>query len=156
MTKMINEFKNLTEQESNLMLMAPALVTLLIAGAEGKLEQKELDWGEKITHFRANENSILQNYYHEVEKNFNQTLKKLIEIMPVNTETRNHKINNELYKLNDTLSKLAPEFAKQFYKSLLSLARHIAKSSGGIWGYGAISPEEQKLLDLQVLVPPTE
>ena len=72
---MIYEFKNLNSDEANLMLIAPALVTLLIAGAEGDIDEKEIDWGSKIAHFRANEHTILQNYYQEIDKSFNDTLK---------------------------------------------------------------------------------
>ncbi len=151
---MIYEFKNLTEEESNLMLITPALVTLLIAGAEGNIDEKEIDWGTKITHFRANEHSIIQNYYLETDKNFNETLKKLIEVMPKDAKERSERINGELKKLNAILPKLDPEFSNMFYKSLLSLSKHVAKASGGIWGFGSVSPEEKKYLDLHVIDPP--
>ena len=151
---MIYEFKNLTEEESNLMLMTPALVTLLIAGAEGNIDEKETDWGTKITHFRANEHSVVQNYYLEVDRNFNDTLSKLIEVMPKDVKERSDKIQHELQKLNKILPKLNPEFSDLFYKSLLSLSKHVAKASGGIWGFGSISPEEKKYLDLHVIEPP--
>lgn len=151
---MIHEFKNLTEEESNLMLMTPAFVTLLIAGAEGNIDEKEIDWGTKITHFRANEHSIIQNYYLETDKNFNETLKKLIEVMPKDVKERSDRINGELKKLNRIFPKLDPEFSKVFYNSLLSLSKHVAKASGGLWGFGSISPEEKKYLDLHVIDPP--
>jgi hypothetical protein len=151
---MIHEFKNLTEEESNLMLMTPALVTLLIAGAEGNIDEKEIDWGTKITHFRANEHSIIQNYYLETDKNFNETLQKLIEVMPKDVKKRSDRINGELKKLNRIFSKLDPQFSKVFYNSLLSLSKHVAKASGGLWGFGSISPEEKKYLDLHVIDPP--
>lgn len=151
---MIHEFKNLTEEESNLMLITPALVTILIAGAEGKIDDKEIDWGTSITHIRANEHSIVQNYYLETDRNFNETLKKLIEVLPQDVKERSNKINSELKKINNILPKLDPEFSKEFYKGLLSLAKHVAEASGGIWGYGSISPEEKKHLNLHVIDPP--
>ncbi|MEZ4692415.1 MAG: hypothetical protein R3A12_20530, partial [Ignavibacteria bacterium] len=97
---MISEFKNLTEEESSLMLMAPALVTLLIAGAEGKVDQKETDWATKITHMRAGNHTILQDYFQEVDQNFTDILNELIIAMPENTDERAEKINSELSKLN--------------------------------------------------------
>lgn len=151
---MILELKNLNEEEANLVLMTPALVALLIAGAEGNIDQKEIDWGSKITHFRANEHSLLQNYYQEVDKNFEDSLKKLIEAMPADVNERSKKINQELSKLNKIIPKLDSEFAGEFYKSLLSLSTQVAKASGGIWGYGSISPEEKKYLNLEVINPP--
>ncbi|MEO8666785.1 MAG: hypothetical protein ABI462_14940 [Ignavibacteria bacterium] len=153
---MIYELKNLSEDEINLMLLTPALVTLLIAGAEGDIDEKEIDWGTKIAHFRANENTILQNYYQEVDKNFNDALKQLKEIMPPEVAERSKKINQELCRLNDVLPKLDPDFAKEFYKSMLSLSKQVAQASGGLWGYGSISPEEKKHLNLEAINSPAD
>lgn len=153
---MISEFKNLTEQEAGLMFTAPVLVTLLIAGAEGRIEEKETDWGAKIAHFRASAPSVLQSYYQEVDKSFNDTMKDIILKIPPDVVDRNYKINQELSKLNDILKKLDSGFAKEFYKSLLSLSKQVAQSSGGVWGYGAISPEEKALLNLEVINDPNK
>src|SRR5580765_7599446 len=140
---MIHEFKNLNQDEAGLMVMTPALVTLLIAGAEGNIDQKEIDWGTKIAHFRANEHNVLQNYYQEVDKNFNETLKELTEKMPQEVKERSDRINKELQKINNILPKMDPEFSREFYKSMLSFSKHVAQSSGGMWGFGSISPEEK-------------
>ena len=74
--------------------------------------------------------------------------------MSSNVDERSQKINQELKKLNEILPKIEIIFAKEFYKSLLRLAKQVARASGGIWGYGSISPEEQKYLDLEVITPP--
>ncbi len=151
---MLTEFKNLNEQEINLLLMAPALVTVLIAGAEGEIDKKETDWGTKIAHFRASQPSTLQTYYQEVDKNFNSTLKEIIEAMPEDVPERSGKINHELSKLNDILKKLNVSYARDFYKSMRSLSKQVAQASGGVWGYGSISPEEQRYLNLEVITEP--
>jgi len=151
---MLPEFKNLTEEETSLMLMTPALVTLLIAGVEGDIDKKEMDWGGKIAHFRANADNILQGYYREADNSFPETLNSLIKAMPEDVKERSEKIKNELSKLNDILPKLDPEFSREFYNSMRSLSRQVAQASGGVWGYGSISPEEQKYLDLESISPP--
>ena len=151
---MIHEFKNLNEDEATAMVMAPSLVALLIAGAEGNIDQKEIDWGTKIAHFRATENTILQNYYQEVYKNFHDTLNQLTEAMPKDVAERSAKINMELSKLNSIFPKLDYDFAVELYKSLLTLSKQVAQASGGLWGYGSISPEEKKHLNLEVINSP--
>ncbi len=40
-SEMIAEFKNLSEKEINLLMNAPTLITLLIAGAEGNIKKKK-------------------------------------------------------------------------------------------------------------------
>jgi hypothetical protein len=151
---MISEFRNLNKEEINLMLMAPALVAVLIAGAEGDIDKQEIDWGTKIAHFRASQPSLLQTYYQEVDKNFNDTLKEIIEAMPKDVTERSQKINQELQKLNNVFKKLDVSYAKEFYKSMLSFSKQIAKASGGI--YGSISPEEKKHLNLEVIQAPED
>ncbi|MEO6694772.1 MAG: hypothetical protein ABIY50_10855 [Ignavibacteria bacterium] len=152
---MIPELRNLSEIETNLLLNTPALVTLLIAGAEGNIEAKELDWGAKITHFRGEDRqSILQNYYKEVDANFNDILKQLISAMPQEVNERTTAINNELQKINEIYPKLEQDLSRELHKSYKSLAKHVAQASGGIWGYGSISPQEQKLIDLEVIKDP--
>lgn len=151
---MIPEFKNLNQEEMDVLINSPALITLLIAGADGKINEKEVDWGAKIAHFRAlDEQSILQNYYLEVDKTFNEALKELSSKVPLDKDERISKINQELEKNNAIFKKLDSNFAKELYKSYLRLAKQVAKASGGIWGYGSISPEEQKQLDLHVINP---
>lgn len=152
---MISEFRNLNESEINLMLNAPALVTLLIAGAEGKIDDKETDWGAKVAHFRAEDkNSIMQNYYKEVDSIFNDSLRTFMSNFPDDVQERTGKINSELVKINNILPKLDKNFAAEFYKGIISLSKQVAKADGGIWGYGSVSPEEQKLIDLDVIIPP--
>ncbi|HMS65022.1 MAG TPA: hypothetical protein PKD83_07185 [Ignavibacteria bacterium] len=152
---MITEFRNLNESEINLMLNVPALVTLLIAGAEGKIDDKETDWGAKVAHFRAEDkNSLLQNYYKEVDNIFVDSLKEYISVLPEDVTERTEKINSELAKVNDIMPKLDKNFAAEFYKGILGLSKQVAKADGGIWGYGSVSPEEQKLIDLDVINPP--
>jgi len=152
---MIPEFRNLNEKEISLLLNAPALISLLIAGAEGNIEEKEIDWGAKIAHFRGEDRqSILQNYYQEVDAIFNETLNQLITAMPQDVNERTKTINNELQKLNNILPKLDNNFARELHKSYVTLAKHVAQASGGIWGYGSISPAEQKLIELEVIKSP--
>ena len=154
---MIPEFKSLNAQEQNLMLNAPILVTLLIAGAEGNIEKKEIDWGAKIIHFKAEDkDAVLQNYCKEVDIIFNDTMDNFIKSLPENPEERGIKINSELKKINNILPKIDKKFASTFYKGLKVLAIQVAKAAGGIWGYGSVSPQEQKYIDLDVINPPAD
>ncbi|MEL7020925.1 MAG: hypothetical protein AAGK47_04915, partial [Bacteroidota bacterium] len=68
-------------------------------------------------------------------------------------ETRRHAISLELGKLNAILPKLHPGFAATYYESLVSYAHHIAKASGGFLGFMSIGPNEEKVVDLPMLVP---
>lgn len=154
---MIPEFKSLNPDEVQLMLNGPALLTILIAGVEGKIDSKEIDWATRIAQFRARDrHSIMQNYYEEVAGHFNETLASLLKTLPEDTTERTEYIISELKKINNILPKLDKKFASEFYKGYLAFRVQVAKASGGLWGYGSISREEQKLIDLEIIKPPKE
>ena len=54
---MIPEFKNLNEQEAELMQKAPILVSILIAGADGKIDNKEVRQAIAIAEKESNSKS---------------------------------------------------------------------------------------------------
>ncbi|MBX7042995.1 MAG: hypothetical protein K1X85_08830 [Ignavibacteria bacterium] len=153
---MIPEFKNLTQQEINTIIDAPILVTILIAGAEGKIDEREIDWGAYVIHFRVSdyESSSMMRVYKETDTVFSDSLTSYLENLPKDTDERSRELNARLAELNPILRKVDPKFAREFYDSLKTLAKQVAKSSGGIWGYGSISPQEQKYLDLDVIEQP--
>lgn len=153
---MIPELKNLTEAELNTLIDAPALVTILIAGAEGKIDEKEIDWGSYVIHFRVSdyESSSMVAIYKEIDKVFDESVRQYIEALPNDTDERSKMITNKLEELNPIFKKIDPQFAKEYYDSLRVLAKQVAKASGGLWGYGSISPQEQKYLDLDIIDMP--
>lgn len=153
---MIPEFKNLSQQEINEIIDAPILVTILIAGAEGKIDEREIDWGAYVVHFRVSEyeSSSMMRVYKETDRIFKDVLIHHLEALPKDTNERSRIISEKLGKLNAIFSKIDKKFARDYYDSLRTLAKQVAKSSGGIWGYGSISPEEQKYLDLDMIDAP--
>jgi hypothetical protein len=152
---MIPQFKNLSEEEKTALLDAPALIAVLIAGADNKIDEKEVDYSEKITHFRAgNTDSALHLYYAEVDKFIHDAIKQQIATLPNDLLERQQIITEELTKLNEVLPKLDKSFAVELYKSYISFAKSVAKSSGGLWGYASITPEEERLLGLAMINNP--
>ncbi|MBN8571441.1 MAG: hypothetical protein J0M18_17595 [Ignavibacteria bacterium] len=152
---MIPQFKNLSEEETTALLDAPALIAVLIAGADNKIDEKEIDYSSKIAHYRAGNNeSILQGYYAEVDKFIGDAISQQINSLPKELVDRQHIITEELAKLNGILPKLDKGFAAELYKSFLSFAKSVAQSSGGLWGYASITPEEERLLGLSMINNP--
>jgi hypothetical protein len=153
---MIATFKKLHPDEIRLMKEVPALVTILVAGADENIEKKEMDWAAKITRFRKVTSKIpsLQDYYAEIDKDFQATLSRLLKTLPANTHERNAVISDELTKLNAILPKLSSEFATHFYQDLKSFAESIAKSAGGMMGMGSVSHEEEKWVWLEMIMQP--
>jgi hypothetical protein len=85
---------------------------------------------------------------------FEDKLKILIQSYPVDAHQRTEAITQELARLNLLWPKVPAEFSRAYYGMLRDLALRIATSSGGIWGMRKISPEEERLLKLPMLVEP--
>ena len=154
---MIKEFQTISNTEKQAMIESPVLIMLLIAGADGEIDEKEKEWAEKISVLRARkEESILSEFYEEVSFNFKKNAKEITEIMPKKTAERSSYLTSRLEKINEILPKIDKKFASEFYKDMLSFARQVAKAEGGIFGIGAISPEEEEYIKLSMIRNPEE
>jgi hypothetical protein len=149
----IAQFNSLSKEESDLLYSAPALVTCLIAGAEDEFNTKEEEHSIHLVRIRANTGDpILFDYYKEVETNFESQLNALVsKFSNLQPETRIEIIVKELTKLNEILPKIDNLFARQYVKSLRTLAKGIAESSGGVLGFFSVSYEEQSLIGLDMI-----
>ncbi len=146
---------NLNEEEKRSLIEAPALIAILVAGADNNIDDAEKDWAEKVTHFRSMKNdSILSGYYYEVDKVFLDTFNDYISSLPKDAVERNKHISSELKKLNEIFPKLESEFAKELYHSFLTYAEQIAKASGGVLGYASVSAEEKEWAQLNMISKP--
>ncbi len=151
---MIPQFDKLNLVEKELMYNAIPLITILIACADGELTHRERTWSEKITRIRSySYHESLREFYLNVGKDYQEKLDYYLEKLPLNIDKRTVIISNKLSKLNAILPKLEEVFAWRYYKSLLSFAKHVARSTGGFMGWSAINEAERKLLGLDMINP---
>ena len=154
---MAEEFKHLNEEEVVLLLKAPALVSVLIAGADDKIDNREKNLAislAKLKTYRARK--ILIDYYNEVHKDFETNMNEIIADMPASAKDRNPLLIAELEKLNPILSKLDKVFAINFYDSMKDFAKQIAEASGGVLNMLSISVEESKFIGLKMIKNPED
>jgi len=149
---MPREFDALTAEEQQLMLDAIPLITILVAGADGTIDEKEVEWAEKVTKIRSFDfNSKLNFYFERVGKEFSERLTHYIKTLPQDTAERQQVISDMLAGLNPILHKMDKHDAFVYYQNFLSFAKHVAKASGGILGMMSISPEEKEVISLPML-----
>jgi len=147
-------FEALSSDENRLLIETPALVTILVAGADGVIDEQELNWAEKLTHIRSYaQPEELNHYYEAVEAQFDDTLGSYMESLPKDQSKRETEISSKLSKLNHALSCLDNPTAYQLYLSFVSFAKHIAKASGGFLRFGSISRDEKKWIGLPMITP---
>ena len=152
---MIEEFKTLRDDEIEVLLNAPVLVSILIAGADDKIDSSEIKQAVEIANnkqSRAREQLI--DYYKEVGKDFHAKFVKYADNMPKDAKARTEAITQELRKLNHILPKIDQNFAIKLHASLKDMAKKVAEASGGVLGYMSVSYEEAKLMDLKMIDDP--
>lgn len=153
---MIEEFKKLTEDEINVLYGAPVWVTILIAGADSKIEKREIDEAISVTKLKQRRaRQALIDYYKEVQRGFESNLKGYVMFLPKDVKERTKILTENLEKLNSILPKLEKSFSVQFYQSIKDLAEKVARSSGGIMGFLTLGYEESKLVDLKMIKDPS-
>ena len=152
---MISQFENLREDDVRLMYKVPVYVTILIAGADGKIDKKELQEAVTITNLKKiKSRKLMAEYYREVGETFEQELKKEIEALPSNAEERNAMIIEKLERLNIVWHYIDNKFAIQFYESMKDLAKKVAQASGGVLGFLSVGHEESKFIELKMVRNP--
>lgn len=151
---MINIIEALPGKDQQLLYDVIPYITLLIAGADGNIDPKELEWSEKITEIRSfSSHEEWQPYYEKISGTLQSRIQELLAELPEDTTAQGEELSNRLSKLNDILPKLDPLDAKHFYDDLLSFAERIAKADGGVLGWFTISASEAKVVSLPMIHP---
>lgn len=151
---MIAEFQKLSDTEIDLMLKAPVLVCILVAGADGTIDRKEIK--EAITQTQKTSSGALSGYLREISQDFEDKLKVLIQSYPHAPADRSKLIIDELHQIDAVFRKMDRGFAALIYQLLKQLAAKIASSSGGLWGMNTITEEEAKYLALSMIHDPAK
>jgi len=138
------------------MLKVPLLVCILIAGADGEIDRKEIHKAIDVVAGSGESSGLLQEYFWEVSRDFEDKLKVLIQNYPYEFTQRTPLIVSELSQLNSIWPKLPTVFSGDFYKMLLELAQKVAASSGGWLGINAISTQEAKYINLPMIADPSK
>ena len=149
-------FFNLSAEEEAFLIKTPAIITILIAGADSDIDKAEIQEAKEII-YRIKENaSSLSSFYNQVIENFEINLDQFLGTYPTNTRERNQIISEELKLLNHILPNLELDTAINFYSDMKQLARHIAEASGGVLGYLSVDKEESKYMNLPMIKNPEE
>lgn len=153
---MISEFSNLRQSEIDTLLDAPVYVAILIAGADGDIDEKEIKRACVVARApRSGEQVQLTEYYNEVGLDFENKIHQKLESLPKSVEKRTGAIVNELRKLNFILPQISNHYSIHLVASLKDMAMTVAKASGGILGLLSVSKEEAELVELDMIKDPS-
>lgn len=152
---MIAAFDKLDDAEIEVMLRAPLLACILIAGADGTIDRKEMKEAVALSKKKSGKvKGALAEFYGMVTEDFEDKLKIVMQGFPSDVKARNHLVVEELTRINSILPKLEKGFAKEFHFSLRYIAEKIAESSGGLLGIKSIGEEEERYVGLPMIKAP--
>ncbi len=148
----VRQLENLTEEDRALVLQTPALVAVLISGADNDYSEKEQAQAFKAVHFRSFEgDELLFDYFKAVNHSFESSVNHIKQKYDGTAAARTEAITAKLEELNDVLPKIDRIYAHSLLKSWKSLAASIAKAEGGILGFASVSYAESQLIGLEMI-----
>ena len=151
---MLNNLGALNEEEKQELYDAIPVITLLVAGADGDIDDLELAKSEKITRIRGfSGDEGLQEFYDHIGTDYHDRLQRWLKVVPQDTDERTAELSARLEKLNPILAKLDVEWGAKLYKSFTSFAKHVARASGGFLGIGSVNNAEAHVMGLPMLTP---
>lgn len=119
----------LNKQQKARLFEAPAYISLLAANADGKMDSLEKNAAIELSHVKTFScDSLLTNFYKEVEKNFTTNIERIDKELPTGKSEREEAANKELLKLEPLFSKLGKEYANALNGSFLSFTQHVSKA----------------------------
>lgn len=154
MWTLITGFDQLSKEEIDALVDAPALITILVGAADGDLDREERTWSERLLRSRTYNNpKTLNEFYRVVVEGFWMKVHSEMAHLPEDPAARNAEISTRLARINPVLAKLDLQLAADLYKGFLGLAEETAEASGGFLRIGAISAEEARWVKLPMITP---
>ncbi|MEN8249821.1 MAG: hypothetical protein ABFS32_12890 [Bacteroidota bacterium] len=139
------------------MCSLPIYVSILIAGADGKIDNHEIKKAISLASLKTKkERRELVGYYQQVARDFEDKLKMMIANLPSETKKREKILIEEIGRANEVFPKMDKKFTVKLYLSLKDLAKSIAEASGGVFGYMSVGYEESRLIDLKMIKKPSK
>jgi hypothetical protein len=151
---MLKEFSPLTPAEQQTMFDAIPLITILVAGADGEIDEAELAEAQRLADVRSyDSHSRLLTYYELIDNNLFDRIQTMASELPQDLDARQAAITAELSKINGILAKLALPFGYLYYYSFVTFAKYIAEAHGGFLRFMTISGEEAEVMTLPMINP---
>ena len=123
---MVKQFETLTEEEQELLLRAPVLVSVMSSCSYNNVNHLKKEDAIKLSHINTfTADPMLIPYYKEVEKNFKEKFEATVaKYFPFDHEKR-QELLNEINQVSAVIGKLDLKFANTLRRSLDLFAKHV-------------------------------
>jgi hypothetical protein len=123
---MIKQLEKLSEEEQDLLLKAPVLVSVMSSCSFNSVNDLKKEDAIKLSHIKTfTADPLLIPYYLEIEKTFKQEFEATVEkFFPFDFEKR-QQLQSEIEKVHMVIAKLDSKFGNILRSSLDRYAKHV-------------------------------
>src|SRR5436190_23527765 len=115
---MVNEFKNLTAEEQEMLLKAPVLVSVQAATRDHEISEAQKADAFKLAHLKTfTAAPQLAAYYEEVNQRFKDNFEAAMKKYSPFDDEKRTELRKEIEKINLIVSKLDKSFAHILHES---------------------------------------
>jgi len=126
---MVTQLEELEQHEKELLLKAPALVSLLAASGDHQISEKQKAEAIKLSHLKTfTANPVLIPYYREVEKNFDTYFEEAAKKYAPFDDEKRQALRTEINVLDTVIKKLDKDFARTLHASLKGYGDHVRRA----------------------------
>ena len=130
---MIKQFEKLTKKEAELLMKAPALVSVLAASISNKISSDDKADAIKLAWLKTfTADPLLIKYYEEVELNFKETFDEIEKEYEPFDDSKRAELKSEIHTVNQVIRKLDRTFATALQLSLTRYAAHVRKAERSV------------------------
>ncbi len=122
-------FKELTESENKALLKFPAIISMLAANGNHKLDAAEKEEALKLSHIKTYAcDPLLTDFYQEADKVFENTIHELDKELPAEINSREAALKDELARLEAIVMKLGEQYVKVMHRSMQSFKEYVSQA----------------------------
>ena len=131
---MIKHFEKLTKEESELLLKAPVLVSLLASSSFNRINKTQKADAIKLAHIKTfSSDFALINYYDAVNKHFKDEYEAAQEKYAPFDDNKLNSLRKELDRVNVIISKLDKNYGRLLHQSLENYGKHVKNADHSIF-----------------------
>ena len=131
---MIPQFEKLSREEAELLLKAPALISVMASCSDRNINKKQRADAIKLAHIKTfTAIPVLQPFYREVEKEFTNQFDRIAEKYFPFDEKKRNELKEEISKVQVVIGKLDISFGSSLSKSFERYAGHVKRATHTIY-----------------------
>jgi hypothetical protein len=131
---MIPQFEKLSQKEQDLLMKAPAYLSVLASCSENAINKVQKADAIKLAHIKTfTAIPELQPYFREAEKNFKEHFEEIATRYFPFDELRRNLLKMEIKNIENIIAKLRPDYAKALNKSLERYAIHVKRATYSVF-----------------------